>query len=140
MKTFLIRIRTFTFALLWTSMSHFFVWPEVAVTADIAIEDQVIIPEDIYDLVELQKSNHTMQDIQNNNLTASYYCIMRNLWNRQSHPNQFPKMARISNPVIYSGTTSFHPWMINRTASAGIEFMAETGVNYMLWNEIEGAR
>ena len=104
-------------------------------TADIVVENDLIKPEQIYDFVVLQDSQHWWQS---RNVTK-YYCIMRGLWNPQNHPKKYPQLARMSNPVIYSGTKEFRPWLLNRATSRGVEKVAETGFTDYLLDEISAA-
>jgi hypothetical protein len=90
-------------------------------SADIVVENDLIKPEEIYDFVVLQDSDHWWQS---RNVTK-YYCVMRGLWNPQNHPQKFPQLARMSNPLVYSGTKEFRPWLLNRQTTWGVEKVAE---------------
>ena len=103
--------------------------------ADIVVENDLIKPEEIYDFVVLQDSEHWWQS---HNVTK-YYCIMRGLWNPQNHPKKFPQLARMSNPMIYSGTKEFRPWLLNRQTTWGVEKVAETGFTDIFRDEISSA-
>lgn len=103
--------------------------------ADIVVENDIIKPEQIYDFVVLQDSDHWWE-AQN---VTKYYCIMRGLWNPQNHPNKYPELARMSNPMIYSGHKEFRPWLLNRQTTLGVEKIAETGFTDILRNEMEQA-
>ena len=91
------------------------------VSADIVVENDLIIPEEIYDFVALQDSNKWWQTTNR----TKYYCIMRGLWNPQNHPAKFPELARFSNPLMYSSSKQFLPWLRNRATTYGIEKIAE---------------
>ena len=104
-------------------------------TADIVVENDLIKPEEIYDFVVLQDSQHWWQS---RNVTK-YYCIMRGLWNPQNHPKKFPQLARMSNPMIYSGKKEYRPWLINRQTNIGVEKVAETGFTDAMQDSIERA-
>ena len=103
--------------------------------AYVEVENDVILPEEIYDTVELERSSH-WYTIKN---TTKYYCIMRGLWSPQSHPAKFPQLARMSNPLIYSSTKEFRPWLLNRQTTVGVEKVAEFGFTDTLRDEIAQA-
>ena len=90
-------------------------------SADIVVENDLINPEDIYDFIVLQDSNHWWLSPN----TTQYFCIMRGLWNPKNHPKKFPGMARMSNPIVYSSTKQWLPWLINRATTWGVEKIAE---------------
>jgi hypothetical protein len=56
---------------------------------------------------------------------TKYYCVFRNLWDEAHHPKSYPALARWSDPVIYSSTKQYMPWLRNRQTSYGIEKLAE---------------
>lgn len=103
--------------------------------ADIVVENDLIKPEEIYDFVVLQDSQHYWLA---RNVTK-YYCIMRGLWNPQNHPAKYPQLARMSNPMIYSGSKEFRPWLLNRQTTWGVEKVAETGFTDIFRKEILAA-
>ncbi|KAL7565324.1 hypothetical protein ACA910_014607 [Epithemia clementina (nom. ined.)] len=104
-------------------------------SADIVVENDLINPEDIYDFIVLQDSNHFWLSPN----TTQYFCIMRGLWNPKNHPKKFPGMARISNPIAYSSTKQWLPWLINRATTLGVEKLAETGFTDTFKVEAEAA-
>jgi Spondin_N len=96
--------------------------------ADIVVENDLIDPKEIYDFVALQDSEHWWMS---GNVTK-YYCIMRGLWNPQNHPAEFPQLARFSNPLMYSSTKQFLPWLRNRATTYGVEKVAEVCSRYII--------
>lgn len=95
------------------------------VSADIVVENDLIDPKDIYDVVVQQDSKHWWMST---NVTK-YYCVMRGLWNPQNHPAEFPQLARFSNPLMYSSTKQFLPWLPKRATTYGVEKIAEVRNN-----------
>mmetsp|Transcript_3387 Transcript_3387/g.7089 ORF Transcript_3387/g.7089 Transcript_3387/m.7089 type:complete len:401 (-) Transcript_3387:22-1224(-) len=93
------------------------------VSADIVIENDLINPEEIFDFVVLQDSSHWWLSPN----STHYFCIMRGLWNPFNHPKKYPNLARMSNPIMYSSTKQYMPWLINRATTWGVEKIAETG-------------
>ena len=92
-----------------------------SVTADITVENDLIKPEEIYDLVYSADSKVWWRS-QN---ATRYYCVFRNLWTKERHPKEYPKAARWSNIAMYSGTKEFRPWLKNRATTLGVEKIAE---------------
>lgn len=105
------------------------------VSADIVVENDLINPEEIYDTIVLQDSNHWWLSPN----TTQYFCIMRALWNPRNHPKKYPGMARMSNPIAYSSTKEWLPWLINRATTLGVEKIAETGFTDTFKVEAEAA-
>eukprot|EP00527_Entomoneis_sp_CCMP2396_P004032 CAMPEP_0198148804 /NCGR_PEP_ID=MMETSP1443-20131203/43407_1 /TAXON_ID=186043 /ORGANISM="Entomoneis sp., Strain CCMP2396" /LENGTH=403 /DNA_ID=CAMNT_0043813619 /DNA_START=50 /DNA_END=1261 /DNA_ORIENTATION=- len=92
-------------------------------SADIVVENDLINPEEIFDFIVLQDSNHWWLSPN----TTQYFCVMRGLWNPYNHPKKFPNLARVSNPLIYTSSKQYLPWLINRATTWGVEKIAETG-------------
>jgi hypothetical protein len=139
-----IKAGTFCFGFVWFAFSfankrisrtHPYNLSRVLLFTDIVVENDIIKPEDVFDFVVLQDSDHWWEA---RNVTK-YYCIMRSLWNPQNHPNKYPQLARMSNPLIYSGRKEFRPWLINRQTTIGVEKLAETGFTDKFRYEIDAA-
>lgn len=56
-----------------------------------------------------------------------YYCTFRGKWSEERHPNDFPKTASWSAPVIMSHSKDWRMWTGTETVTAGVEYMAEVG-------------
>ncbi len=54
-----------------------------------------------------------------------YYCTFRGKWSPERHPNDFPKTASWSAPVIMSHSKDWRMWTGTETVTAGVEYMAE---------------
>ena len=54
-----------------------------------------------------------------------YYCTFRGKWSEERHPNDFPKTASWSAPVIMSHSKDWRMWTGTETVTAGVEYMAE---------------
>jgi Spondin_N len=91
--------------------------------ADIVVNNELIKPAELYDTVTELDSKVFWQTP---NVTK-YYCIFRGTWDKKSHPQAYPKLARWSNQLIYSGTKQFLPWMKDRATTWGVEKIAEVG-------------
>lgn len=102
-------------------------WIAQFATADIVVENDLINPEEIYDFIVLQDSDHWWLSPN----TTQYFCIMRGLWNPFNHPKKYPNLARMSNPVMYSSTKQYLPWLINRATTWGVEKIAEVRKHLM---------
>jgi hypothetical protein len=94
------------------------------VTADIVVENDMIIPEEIYDFLYSTDSTVWWQSTN----ATKYYCIFRNMWTKAHHPKEYPANARWGNVVMYSTTKQFRPWLKNRATTAGIETLAEVRI------------
>lgn len=112
-------------------------WPSLfgLARADIVLDNDMIEPEEVYDFVVLQDSDRWRQSTNE----TKYYCIMRGLWNPQNQPHRFHPLASMSNPILYSGTKKFRPWLINRQTTWGVEKIAETGIIDVFHQEIKAA-
>ena len=84
--------------------------------ADITVVNSIVVPSEIYDFTYSNVSNVWWRG---KNRTM-YYCIFRNLWTKESAPNDYPKNARWTDPVLYVGTQSFQPWINGQAVSVGI--------------------
>lgn len=89
--------------------------------ADITVINDIVIPQEIYDFVYSSDSTTWWRS---KNRT-SYYCIFRSLWTKESAPNDYPNMARVTDPVMYSTTKEYRPWLKGRATTRGIEKIAE---------------
>lgn len=103
-------MKTFLFALL-----------ALVVHGDVVVENDLIIAKEIYDFTYSTDSDVWWQARN----TTNYYCIFRNLWTKERHPNDYPKMAKWSDIMLYSSTKDFRPWLKNRATTLGIETLAE---------------
>lgn len=68
-----------------------------------------------------------------------YYCTFRGKWSAERHPNDFPKTASWSAPVIMSHSKDWRMWTGTETVTAGVEYMAEEGFPTILYNEFQNA-
>jgi hypothetical protein len=89
--------------------------------ADIVVENDLIIPEEIYDFVYSTDSDVWWRTTN----ATRYYCIFRSLWTKMEHPKEYPLAARWSDIVMYSTTKYYRPWLKNRATTLGIETIAE---------------
>jgi hypothetical protein len=89
--------------------------------ADILLENDLIVPEEIFDLKYAIDSD---SDWMAPNVTK-FYCVFRSLWTPEDHPVDFPDLARWSNPIIFSHAKEFTPFVKNRKANYGVEIIAE---------------
>ena len=95
--------------------------------ADIVYENEVIKASEIFDLDYSLDSSVWAYDQQNKNV-SKYYCVFRSNWNLENHPADFPELARWANPVLFSHTKEYAPFLKNRGAPNGVETVAEVGV------------
>lgn len=58
-------------------------------------------------------------------IVTKYYCIFRSNWNGVNHPALYPELARWANPVLFSHTKQFTPFLMNSEASYGVKKIAE---------------
>ena len=93
--------------------------------ADIVYENELIKTTEIFDLDYALDSSVWAYD-QNKNV-SKYYCVFRNNWNPENHPADFPELARWANPVLFSHTKEYAPFIKNRAAPQGVETIAEVG-------------
>lgn len=92
--------------------------------ADVFFENELIKTTEIFDLDYALDSS--VWAYENNGRNASkYYCVFRSNWNPENHPAEFPKMARWGNPVLFSHTKQYAPYIKNRAAPIGVETIAE---------------
>lgn len=68
-----------------------------------------------------------------------YYCTFRGKWSAERHPNDFPKAASWSSPVLMSHSKDWRMWTGTETVTAGVEYMAEEGFPTILYNEFQNA-
>jgi hypothetical protein len=57
--------------------------------------------------------------------TLRYYCTFRGKWSAERHPNDFPRSASWSAPVIMSHSNGYRMWTGTEAATAGVESIAE---------------
>ena len=89
--------------------------------ADIAVENELISTKDVFDLREVVVSD--VSAFTRN--TTQYYCVFRSLWTREIHPTLYPDKPSYGNPVTYSHTKQFVPFLQDRQATSGLEMVAE---------------
>jgi len=100
--------------------------------ADIFYENELIETTEIFDLNYALDSSVWAYD--NNGLnTSKYYCVFRSNWNEENHPAEFPKLARWANPVLFSHTKQYAPYIKNRAAPLGVETIAEVRMALNVW-------
>jgi len=85
--------------------------------ADIVFENELFVPAEIFDFVYSTDSDVWWQTPN----TTKYFCVYRNLWEKEFHPKKYPKVARVSTPLIYSSTKQYHPWLKNRQTTYGVQ-------------------
>jgi hypothetical protein len=98
-----------------------FVLATTAVHADIVMQNDLIIPAEIYDLTYTSSSTQVWQT---SNRTK-YYCIFRSTWTSMLHPIEYPQAAKWSNIFFYSTTNQYRPWLKNRATTLGVETLVE---------------
>lgn len=57
--------------------------------------------------------------------TLRYYCTFRGKWSAERHPNDFPRSASWSPPVIMSHSNGYRMWTGTEACTAGVESIAE---------------
>ena len=92
--------------------------------ADIDIENDLIIAEEIFDLKYALDSDNRWT-IGN---ATKYYCVFRSLWTPEDHPNLYPELAEFASPAVFSHTKAYSPFIKNREANHGVEIIAEVRV------------
>jgi len=91
--------------------------------------------EQTYRVVEYELSNinqHYPGDLR-------YYCTFRGKWSAERHPNDFPKAASWSAPIMISHTKDWRMWTGTETVTAGVEYTAEQGFPTIMYNEFLNA-
>lgn len=96
--------------------------------ADIVLENDLIVADEIYDLKYALDSDVSWTTPN----TTKYYCVFRSLWTPDDHPNEFPDLARMSSPSVFSHTKQFSPFLKNRDANYGVEIIAEVSFSFLL--------
>jgi hypothetical protein len=61
--------------------------------------------------------------------TLRYYCTFRGKWSEERHPNDFPRSASWSAPVIISHSNGYRMWTGTEAATPGVESIAEVSTN-----------
>jgi hypothetical protein len=92
--------------------------------ADIVVENELIKQKEIFDLEYARRSKVWMNDAN----TTKYYCVFRGNWNPTNQPADFPDLARFGNPMLFSHTKDFIPFLKNRAAKYGVEVIAEVRI------------
>jgi Spondin_N len=90
-------------------------------TADIVVENEPIIYDEIFDLDYAIESDESIYSAKQ----AKYYCVFRSNWNKENHPADYPKLARWSAPLLYSHTKQYFPALKNKEAPNGVEQLVE---------------
>jgi hypothetical protein len=103
------------------------------VVADVVFENELIKPEEIFDLV---RANDSAVKALSNNATR-YYCIFRSNWSPENHPEEYPQLASWGNPMMFSHTKQYAPFLKNRAAPYGVEQIAEVSFLLMLYRRNE---
>jgi len=94
------------------------------IDANIVVENELIDTKEIFDLESARDSSVYAWD--NNGLNVSkYYCVFRNNWSADNHPSKYPELTRWSNPVLFSHTKQYAPFLKNKAAPYGVETIAE---------------
>eukprot|EP00934_Nitzschia_sp_Nitz4_P002872 Nitzschia sp. Nitz4//scaffold286_size23798//4071//5242//NITZ4_008447-RA/size23798-snap-gene-0.1-mRNA-1//1//CDS//3329545729//2862//frame0 len=68
-----------------------------------------------------------------------YYCTFRGKWNEKRHPEDFPKSASWSAPVMISHSNGYRMWTGTEAATLGVESIAEEGFTTIITNEFNNA-
>ena len=95
------------------------------VRSDIILNNELIETTDVFDLQYALDSNVSAAVPASVNGQAKYYCVYRNNWNKKNHPNYYPTFARIGNPMIFSHTKEYVPFLQKEQAPAAVEKIAE---------------
>jgi hypothetical protein len=88
---------------------------------DIVFNNEVIKTDEIFDLVYAKDSVVSI-DMQNQ---TKYYCVFRSNWNPVNQPAEYPKLARWGDPLMYSHTGQYAPFIKDRAATYGVQHVAE---------------
>jgi Spondin_N len=98
--------------------------------ADIVFENEVVKISEIFDLDYARQSDVSVYQTEN---STKYYCVFRSNWNPENHPAQYPELARWGNPLMFSHTNEYAPFIRKRAAQRGVEQIAEVSWK-ALWN------
>lgn len=60
---------------------------------------------------------------------TKYYCVFRSTWNAENQPTEYPELARWGNPLMFSHTKQYAPYIKGRAAPYGVEQIAEVRAN-----------
>ncbi|KAL3936236.1 MAG: hypothetical protein SGARI_002646, partial [Bacillariaceae sp.] len=71
--------------------------------------------------------------------TLRYYCTFRGKWSEERHPNDFPRSASWSAPVMMSHSNGYRMWTGTEAATPGVESVAEEGFSTIITNEFLNA-
>jgi hypothetical protein len=89
--------------------------------ADIVFENEVIKVAEIFDLDYARASEVSIYEEN----TTAYYCVFRSHWTSENHPAQYPELARWGDPLMFSHTKQYAPFLKDRKAPSGVEHIAE---------------
>jgi Spondin_N len=90
--------------------------------SDFVFENEVIKLDEIFDLDYARESDVSIYNDVN---TTSYYCVFRSHWTAENHPAQYPELARWGDPIMFSHTKQYAPFLKNLAAPNGVEQIAE---------------
>jgi hypothetical protein len=90
-------------------------------TADIVVENEPIIYDEIFDLEYAFEGKQSIYS----DTVAKYYCVFRSNWSKENHPEEFPPAARWSAPLLFSHTKQYVPALKNKKAPNGVEQLVE---------------
>lgn len=107
--------------LVWVLASLLALQPRHVTAQDQHVVNDLIKPEEIYNFTYSTDSGVWWRTVN----ATKYYCIFRNHWTKERHPNEYPKLARWSDIIMYSTNKEYRPWLKNRAASLGVEKIAE---------------
>lgn len=93
----------------------------VSTTADIVVENEPIVYNEIFDLEYAIEGVDSIYSDRH----AKYYCVFRSNWNKDNHPAEYPDSARWSAPLLYSHTKQYYPALKNKNAPNGVEQLVE---------------
>ena len=96
----------------------------VPAQADIYYENELIRLDEVFDL-EFARDSSVWAYENNGRNTSKYYCVFRSNWNKENHPAEYPELARWANPIMFSHTKQYAPYIKNRKAPYGVETIAE---------------
>jgi Spondin_N len=94
--------------------------------ADIVFENEEVKLDEIFDLDYARASNVSTSD----DVTTLYYCTFRSNWNAINHPALYPELARWGNPILFSHSKQYAPFIKKRAANAGVELIAEVRCDF----------
>lgn len=88
---------------------------------NIVYNNDLIKTNEIFDLV-YAKDSEVLSSAQNQ---TKYYCVFRSSWNPVNQPTNYPKLARWGDPLMFSHTAQYYPFIKDRAATNGVQHIAE---------------